>query len=80
MPAGWHLPPPPKGLVAARSLICSDHGRAEQEHRLGGVLLEPGPQVRHAYFETPLYLRQWLPEVRDAFSDALSDTSSLTAE
>ena len=39
-------PPPSKKIAAARSFICSDHVRAEQEHRLDGVLLAPGPQVR----------------------------------
>ena len=39
-------PPPPQKIAAARSFICSDHARAEQEHRLDGVLLAPGPQVR----------------------------------
>ena len=38
-------PPPPQAIAAARSFICSDHVRAEQEHRLDGVLLEQGPQV-----------------------------------
>ena len=39
-------PSPPKNCFAAtRSLICSDHVRAEHEHRLDGILLEPGPQV-----------------------------------
>ena len=28
-----------------------------------------------AYFETPLYLRQWLPEVSTIFSDVFSDGS-----
>ena len=47
MSAGSHLPPPPQQkIAAARSFICSDHVRAEQEHRLDGVLLAPGPQVR----------------------------------
>ena len=32
-----------------------------------------GRVLRSVYFETPLYLRQWLPEVSDAFSDAFSD-------
>ena len=36
----------PKKTAAARSLNCSDHVGAEQEHRLDGILLEPGPQVR----------------------------------
>ena len=42
--AGWHLPLPQR-IAAARSFICSDHVRAEQEHRLDGVLLVQGPQV-----------------------------------
>ena len=47
MSARSHLPPPPQQkIAAARSFICSDHVRAEQEHRLDGVLLAPGPQVR----------------------------------
>ena len=32
-------------IAAARLFICSDHVRAEQKHRLDGVLLEQGPQV-----------------------------------
>ena len=31
--------------MASRSLICSDHVRAEQEHGFNSVLLEQGPQV-----------------------------------
>ena len=38
-------PPQKKIIAAAKSFICSDHVRAEQEHRLDGVLLEQGPQV-----------------------------------
>ena len=37
--------PTPK-IAVARSFICSDHVRANQEPRFDGVLLEPGPQVR----------------------------------
>ena len=32
--------------MAARSLICLDHVRAEHEHRLDSVLLEPGSPAR----------------------------------
>ena len=35
------------------------------------------PHAWSAYFETPLYLRQRLPEVSDAFSDIFSDGSRL---
>ena len=49
IPAGSHLPAPhpepKKGIASARSLKCSDHVRAEQEHRLEGVLLQQGLQV-----------------------------------
>ena len=44
--------------MAARSFICSDHVLAEQQRRLDGVQLEPGPQVRqkrpHYCGEQPL--------------------------
>ena len=41
----WIASTPTPRIAAARSFICSDHVRAEQEHRLDGVLLEQGPQV-----------------------------------
>ena len=36
---------PPPIIASARSFICSDHLRAEEEHRLDGVLLVQEPQV-----------------------------------
>ena len=41
-------PPPTKNCGCQINNLfrsCSDHVRADQEHRLDGVLLEPGPQV-----------------------------------
>ena len=50
MPAGLHLFPPKKRIAAVVSFICSDHVQTmfvqSMEHRLDGVLLEPGPQAR----------------------------------
>ena len=55
MPAGSaSVPPPPTNnygcqiIYLFRSCLDHDHVRAEMEHRLDGVLLEPGPQVRAA--------------------------------
>ena len=51
MPSGSHLLSPPQKKISGCQIIylfrsCCDHFRAEQEHRLDGVLLEPVPQVR----------------------------------
>ena len=52
MPAGSASVPPPTNnygcqiIYLFRSCLDHDHVRAELEHRLDGVLLEPGPQVR----------------------------------
>ena len=56
MPVGSYLPfPSKKGMRLPDHLFffrsCSSHARAEQEHRLDGILLEAGPQVRQ---EQPL--------------------------
>ena len=49
MPVGSHLPSPSKkGLRLPDHFFrsCSNYARVEQEHRLDGVLIEPGQQVR----------------------------------